>query len=75
MSGINNDQRHEYLSTTVRTMLERQMPPHQILATLEQENRSYCNPPLDRQLLIDLIQDIQSQQRRSEEKARAGKDK
>ena len=59
MSGIMNDQRHEYLIGTAKSMLSRQMPPHQILATLEQENKSYCNPPLDRLALINLIQDTQ----------------
>ncbi len=59
MSGIEDKDRKYYMIRTVRSMLERQMPPAQILTTMEQESRSYFTTPMDRQELIYLIQDTQ----------------
>lgn len=58
-SGIEDGNRKYYMIRTVRSMLERQMPPDQILTSMEQENRAYFSTPMTREELIYLIQDTQ----------------
>lgn len=59
MSGIEKKDRNFHLIRTARSMLERQMPPASIMTALEEENRSYCVPPLSRMDLIYLLQNTQ----------------